>query len=106
MTISGLEMFDRVQREAPRALAQTAALKKQIRSALSSDRLRRYQQNGLTQRLRCAAFELWRQTQSLEPVEEAIGERQQLEVGSIGEEVAGRHQAHRSLANVEITRCT
>jgi hypothetical protein len=71
----------------PGGLAETAGGQVEARSVFSADELSRHQQNLLAQGLESGVLELWRQTEALEPIDQIVGEQQQVKVGFVGQEV-------------------
>lgn len=63
-----------------------------------ADQLSGHQQDTLAQGLKCGILQLGWQTQSLEPVDEIVGEQAQVKVRLVGEEVPGGDGPQRIVA--------
>src|ERR1700730_1338453 len=58
------------------------------RAVSSANELHRHEQNLLAQGLECRVPKGRRQTETFEPIDQVVGEQEQLKVGFVGEEVA------------------
>lgn len=64
-----------------------------MRTVACTDQLRGHQQDALAQGLKGCVVKFLRQAQSLEPVDEIVGEQEQMEIGFVGKEMMCRNGA-------------
>lgn len=98
MTISTLEALNLSQCVTPGILARTTGGQQQPRMVVYANKLSRHQEDAVAQGLERGVLQRGRQTEPLEPVDEIIGEQQQVKVRLVGEEVACRDSAQRIVA--------
>src|SRR6516164_1670321 len=90
MIVSPLETLDLAQGVAPGEFAGTAGRQQQVRSVVRAHQLRWHEQDAFAQSLQGRFLHLRRQAQALEPVDEIVGQQEQMEVRLVGEEVSRR----------------
>ncbi len=88
--ISRLEDFDLVQSILPGLFSRTAGGQDQTGPIVGPTQLRGHQQDAVAQGLKGGVLKLWGQAEPLEPVHQVVGQQEEMEVGLVGEEVAGR----------------
>jgi hypothetical protein len=71
----------------PSQFAVAAGREIEPRTVSGANELSGHQQNLLTQGLERGVLKLWRQTEAFEPIDQIVGEQEQVEVGLVGEEV-------------------
>jgi hypothetical protein len=72
----------------PGRLAAAGGGKIEPRAVSRANELHRHQENLLAQGLECGVSKGRRQTETFEPINQVVGEQEQVKVGFVGEEVA------------------
>src|SRR4029450_7959746 len=93
MRPSGVEPGDLIEGMRPSRLARAARRQEQVRTVVGATKLGRYEEDALPQGLQGRGLQLRRQAQTLETVHKVVPEQEQMEVGLVGEEVAGGNTA-------------
>ena len=93
--VSQVEMFDLLHGVLPRRLAGAAGWQGEPRAISSPKKLGGHEQDLVPQRLQRGTRKFFGQAQSPEPVDQIVGQQEQMEVGLVGEEMVGRDTAHR-----------
>ena len=92
---SQFKSFDLVQGVLPCRFPQTARGQNQAWPVIGAPQLSRHEQDLMAQRLERGILELGRQTEPLEPVDEVVGQQEQMEVRLVREKVPSRDGAKR-----------
>src|SRR5260370_32476452 len=71
----------------PCQLAAAAGGEIEARAVAGANELYRHEQNLLTQCLERGVLKLWWQAEAFEPIDQVVGEQEQVEIGFIGEEM-------------------
>ncbi len=71
----------------PCQLAAAAGGEIEARPVAGANELHRHEQNLLTQRLQRGVLKPRRQAEAIEPIDQVVGEQEQVEVGFVGEEM-------------------
>ena len=86
--VSGFEFLDLLQGILPGRFSLTACRQGQTGAIAGSAELGGHQQDLVTQGLKRGGLQFWGQATALEPIDEVVGQQEQMEVGLVGEEVA------------------
>ncbi|SRR6266568_876500 len=98
MAISAFETLDFLQRVAPCVLARPAGGQEKARTIVCASQLCGHQQDAFAQGLKRGVLKFRRQAQPFKPVDEIIGEQQQMEVRLVGKVMACRDSTERIVA--------
>jgi putative transposase len=91
-------VFDPIQGKLPRLLSGDARGQGQPVAIVGATQVGGHQQDFVAQGLQRRSVKLRMQTQAFEPVDELVGQQEQMEVGLVGEEVAAGDAAQRVIA--------
>lgn len=95
MMVSQFELFDLLQGVLPCRLPGSAGWESKPWAIARSKKLGGHEEDLVPQRLQRGALKFVWQAQPTERVDQIVGEQEQMEVGLVGEEVAGWDVAHR-----------
>src|SRR6266478_676789 len=98
MVVSALEILDLAQGVSPGMLARATGGQQQVRPVVRAHQLSGHQEDALAQGLKGSFLHLRWQAQSLEPVDEIVGEQEKMKVRLVGKEVARGDGAKRVIA--------
>lgn len=87
-----------MQRIVPSSLQRAAGRHDQAWAVVGATQLGGHQENLVAQRLQGDILEVRGQTEPLEPVDQVVGQKQQMEIGLIGEKVPCGDAAQRIVA--------
>src|SRR6266508_6463778 len=87
--ISGPEFVDLLERVLPSGFARAARRQHQAWAVVGATQLGRHQQNLVPQRLERRRVQFWGEAKALEPVDQVVGQQQEMKVGLVREEVRG-----------------
>src|SRR5712692_6555080 len=83
------QSIDVIEGVLPGSLSGSAGWQRKAGTVLHATQLGGHQEHLVPQGLKRRGLELWRQAQAFEPVDEVVGEQEEMEVKLVGEEVAG-----------------
>src|SRR5438876_1879425 len=98
MVVSALESLDLAQGVSPGMLARATGGQQQMRPVVRAYQLSGHQEDALAQGLKGSFLHLRWPAQSLEPVDEIVGEQEKMKVRLVGKEVARGDGAKRVIA--------
>ena len=87
--VSRLESIDLEQGVVPGGLPRPAGGHGQARAVVGAAQLGGHEQDLVAQALQRSVLQVRRQAEPLEPIHQIVGEQKEMEIGLVGEEVAG-----------------